>query len=70
MQSTWPNTAQSKAEAPGKSQPTARTHVVQVSETSEPSHELMEQEFESMLGEMQLKRKTQQSKAEAIGPTL
>lgn len=36
-------------EAPGKSQPAARTHVVQVSDISKPSHELTEQELESML---------------------
>ena len=83
VQSTWPDTAKSEAERRlGKSQPAARTHVVQVSDTSKPSHELTEQELESMLAKKRLENETQLARgestirhvttvgrAEAIGPT-
>ena len=67
-------------EAPGRSPPAAKTHVVQV---SNPAHALTEQELESMLAEKRLQKETQLArgestirhvttvgKAEAVGPTL
>ena len=56
------HSAKRNREAPGRSPPAAKTHVVQV---SNPAHALMEQELGSMLAEKRLQKETQLARGES-----